>query len=96
MNEIESMTRQLGDAFGPKWLGAATHKTGEGFMLWDDDDHCIFAEFYGNYDAGDKIKLSATLIEAHQSLCISYSLRIGFHPTEEVAQRTMMGWWGEK
>ncbi len=59
-------------------------------MLWDDDDYCIFADFFGDYETADKIKLAIVMLETYQASGIPYSLRIGFHKTEEAARITMM------
>jgi len=61
-------------------------------MFWDDGDHCIFVEFFGTYQNGDRARISSALIKEYEELCLPYSLRIGFHKTEEVARKTMMEW----
>ena len=94
MDKLEMATRQLAEAFEEKRKGMNPGKRWSGSMFWDDCDHCIYAEFFGSYESGDKARIAADLITAHEELCLPYSLRIGFQGTEQVARKTMMEWFG--
>ncbi len=92
MDKLEKATRQLGEVFREKWKEIDSGRNGTGYMFWDDRDHCIYVEFFGDYERSDKAKMVSTLINTNEDLCFPYSLRIGFHETEMVARKTMMEW----
>jgi len=90
MDKIEIATRQLGSTFSEKWKELHSGKNGTGFMFWDDCDHSIYADFFGDYESDRKVTIVSTLIITNDELGLPYSLRIGFHETENVARKTMM------
>lgn len=94
MDKLEMATGQLAEAFEEKRKQSRVGRNGTGYMFWDDCDHCIYADFFGPYESGDKARSAATLITAYEELGLPYSLRIGFHETEKVARKTMMEWFG--
>ena len=63
-------------------------------MFWDDDDHCIYVDFFGPYKTEDKERIASVLITTNDELQFPYSVRIGFHETEKVARKTMTEWVG--
>jgi hypothetical protein len=94
MDQLERATRRLAEEFGEKWNELNPGTNGAGFMFWDDFDHCIYADFFGVSGRDIKARIASALITSNEDLDIRYSLRIGFHETEEVASKTMMEWFG--
>jgi hypothetical protein len=88
MDELEMAARQLGADFGEKWK-EMPGRNGTGFMVWDDCEHCIYVDFFGSYQGTDKARITTTLIMTNDEHGFPYSLRIGFHETEEDARKTM-------
>ena len=96
MDKLEMATRQLGKAFEPKWATLNPGGRGVAFMFWDDCDHCIYADFFGTYEVGDKARIATALIATHDELGLPHSLRTGFHETEAVARKSMIERFGEE
>jgi hypothetical protein len=91
MTEIEADTRRFG-ALLPRDL--LPGRKGSGWMIWDDEDHCIFLDFFGGFEPTEKSKAATAVLEIYYGLRLPYSFRVGFHESEEVARRTMMDWIG--
>jgi hypothetical protein len=91
MTEIEADTRRFG-ALLPRDLTPG--RRGSGWMIWDDEDHCIFLDFFGKYEAHERLKAATAVLEIYYGLRLPYSIRVGFHESEEVARQTMMDWIG--
>lgn len=93
MDKLEIATRELGAAFSEMWK-ELPGKNGTGFMFWGDFDHCIYADFFGAYERDEKERLASILVIINDELRLPYSLRIGFHETENAARTTMMALFG--
>jgi hypothetical protein len=91
MSEIEADIRRFGPLL-PHDLFPS--RKGSGFMIWSYDDHCVFLDFFGEFDPTERSKAATVVLEIYYGLRLPYSLRVGFHESEEVARRTMMDWIG--
>ena len=67
---------------------------GNGLMVWDDEAHCIFLDFFGEFSPGERLRATTAALETYDGLRLPYSLRVGFHQSEEIARQTMEGWFG--
>jgi hypothetical protein len=91
MSEIEADTRRFGDSL-PNDLTPGG--LGNGWMVWDDDDHCIYLDFFGEFGPAERSRAASVALETYHGLQLPHSLRIGFHPSEEIARRTLDEWFG--
>jgi hypothetical protein len=91
MTEIEADTRRFGASLPNDLIPG---RLGNGWMVWDDEDHCIFLDFFGEFEPSEKSRVATTVLELYFGLRLPYSLRVGFHQSEEVARRTMVDWIG--
>ena len=91
MTEIEADTRRFG-ALLPRDL--IPGRMGNGWMIWSDEDHCIFLDIFGEFEPNQRLRAVTTVLEIYYALRLPYSLRVGFHESEQIARLTMMDWIG--
>lgn len=87
MSEIESDARRFGASL-PK--GLTPGRSGTGWMVWGDNEHCIFLDFFGEFDPRERSRATAAALEVYCRLGMPHSIRVGFHQSEEVARRAML------
>lgn len=89
MPPIEVDARRFGDSLPAELVPG---RSGNGWMIWDDDSQCIFLDFFGTFEPGERSRAAKRALEIYEGLRLPYSLRIGFHPSEAIARRTMLDW----
>jgi hypothetical protein len=89
MPQIEVDARRFGDLLPTDLVPG---RSGNGWMIWDDDSQVISIDFFGAFEPGEKSRAATRALEIYDGLRLPFSLRIGFHPSEEIARRTMLDW----
>ena len=92
MESLEEATRAFAEAIGSELSALYPRTKGAGHMFWDDSDSCIFIDFFGDYQLHQKTSISELLLANFEQRFSSYSLRIGFHCSEEVARKLMLNY----
>ena len=91
LSKIEADTRRFGASLP---LDIIPGRSGSGWMVWDDEVRCIFLDFFGEFEPSERSRAATTALDVYHGLRLPYSLRVGFHQSEDVARQTMMDWLG--
>ena len=96
MEPLEEATRAFANAISSELSALCPRTQGAGYMFWDDRDSCVFIDFFGDYQLSQKTLISELLFANFEQKNSSYSLRIGFHDTEEAARNLMLNYFSEE
>ena len=93
-SELSRHSERFGEVFGLRWSEVSPRRKGTGYMLWEDEESCLYVDAFGELAVSEKSVIASAALDTHSTLNLPCSFRIGFHRSEKEARATMDAWFG--